>query len=398
MEIKNRQLWKRNAALFITSQGVTLFGSSIVQMAIIWKVALETSSGLWVTLLTLAATIPQTVISLLGGVWADRYPRKRLIIMADGGIAAVTLMLALVFMFGRTEHILPLLILVSALRSFGTGLQTPAISAVIPQIVPEEYLLRYNGINSSMMSIVQFAAPLVAGAVLSLGTFHWVLLLDVVTAIMGIFLLSFVHVPLSIYQEEESSEGFFANFQRGLSYAGSDRVVKGVLLTFGAFIFLSVPSSFLTVLMIERTFGDSYVYLTVSEMAGFAGMVLGGLLLGAWGGFKDRRKTLSVGLLGFALCSLVIGVTNIFWLFATFMFLMSFFIPVVQSAITTVLQEQVTEEKQGRVFGLLGAIYSGFMPLGTALFGPLADVFKIQSLVLVCGGLLLCVGLYARKR
>ncbi|MGF7017869.1 DHA3 family macrolide efflux protein-like MFS transporter [Lachnospiraceae bacterium PF1-21] len=398
MEIKNRQLWKRNAALFITSQGVTLFGSSIVQMAIIWKVALETSSGLWVTLLTLAATIPQTVISLLGGVWADRYPRKRLIIMADGGIAAVTLMLALVFMFGRTEHILPLLILVSALRSFGTGLQTPAVSAVIPQIVPEEYLLRYNGINSSMMSIVQFAAPLVAGAVLSLGTFHWVLLIDVVTAIMGIFLLSFVHVPLSIYQEEESSEGFFANLQRGLSYAGSDRVVKGVLLTFGAFIFLSVPSSFLTVLMIERTFGDSYVYLTVSEMAGFAGMVLGGLLLGAWGGFKDRRKTLSVGLLGFALCSLVIGVTNIFWPFATFMFLMSFFIPVVQSAITTVLQEQVPEEKQGRVFGLLGAIYSGFMPLGTALFGPLADVFKIQSLVLVCGGLLLCVGLYVRKR
>ncbi|MGF7011887.1 MFS family permease [Lachnospiraceae bacterium PF1-22] len=101
MEIKNRQLWKRNAALFITSQGVTLFGSSIVQMAIIWKVALETSSGLWVTLLTLAATIPQTVISLLGGVWADRYPRKRLIIMADGGIAAVTLMLALVFMLVR---------------------------------------------------------------------------------------------------------------------------------------------------------------------------------------------------------------------------------------------------------------------------------------------------------
>jgi DHA3 family macrolide efflux protein-like MFS transporter len=57
---------------------------------------------------------------------------------------------------------------------------------------------------------------------------------------------------------------------------------KRLLLTYGAFIFLSVPSSFLTVLMIERTFGDSYVYLTVNEMAGFAGMVLGGILLGSW--------------------------------------------------------------------------------------------------------------------
>lgn len=71
------------------------------------------------------------------------------------------------------------------------------------------------------------------------------------------------------------------------------------------------------------------------------------------------------------------------------MFLMSFFIPVVQSSTTTMLQQQVPEEKQGRIFGLLGAIYNSFMPLGTALFGPLADIVKIQRLVIVCGGLLM---------
>ena len=77
------QTWRRKTILFIISQAITLFGSSIVQMAIIWQVALETSSGLWVTLLTLSSTIPQTIISFFGGVWADRYPRKRLIILAD---------------------------------------------------------------------------------------------------------------------------------------------------------------------------------------------------------------------------------------------------------------------------------------------------------------------------
>ena len=385
-------LWRRRAVLFIISQGITLFGSSIVQMAIIWQVALETSSGFWLTVLTLSSTIPQTILSFFGGVWADRYSRKRLIILADAGIAVVTLVLALKFMFGKTANILPLLVLVSALRSVGSGIQTPAVSAVIPQIVPEEQLIRYNGINSSMMAIVQFASPAVAGAVLSIGSFHWLLLLDVATAMIGISLLSFVTIT-NLKKAEQSEQTFFADMKAGISYAAKELVVKRLLLTYGAFIFLSVPSSFLTVLMIERTFGNSYTYLTVNEMAGFAGMVLGGILLGTWGGFKQRTKTLVFGLVCFGTFSLVLGFTYTFWLFAVMMFMMSFFIPVVQTATTTMLQEHVPAEKQGRIFGLLGAMYSGFMPLGTAIFGPLADVLKIQWLVIGCGVSLVILGL-----
>ena len=78
------------AALFLASQAVTLLGSSIVQFAIIWYVTLETSSGGWVALLSAVAYIPQFLISFFAGVWADRYPRKRLIITADGAIAMWT--------------------------------------------------------------------------------------------------------------------------------------------------------------------------------------------------------------------------------------------------------------------------------------------------------------------
>ncbi len=386
-------MWRRNTVLFIISQAITLFGSSIVQMAIIWQVALETSSGLWMTILTLSATVPQTIISFFGGVWADRYPRKRLIIFADMGIAVVTLFLALVFLFGKTEILLPWLILVSALRSIGTGIQTPAVSAVIPQIVPEEHLIRYNGINGSMMAIVQFASPAVAGAILSIGSFHWTLLLDVATAIVGISILCLVSITQQRTSEQESSKSFFNDMKAGISYAASEKKVKKLLFNYGAFIFLSVPSSFLTVLMIERTFGDSYTFLTVNEMAGFAGMVLSGILLGIWGGFKNRMRTLAFGLLGFGAISLALGFTYRFWLFAVLMFLMSFFIPVVQSSTTTMLQEYVPEEKQGRIFGLLGAMYSGFMPLGTAIFGPLADTIKIQWMVIGCGVLIVCLGM-----
>ncbi|MGM0114485.1 MFS transporter [Enterococcus sp. DIV0187] len=387
------QTWRRKTILFIISQAITLFGSSIVQMAIIWQVALETSSGLWVTLLTLSSTIPQTIISFFGGVWADRYPRKRLIILADLGIALVTLLLAVILIVGKTANILPLLLIVSALRSFGSGIQSPAVSAVIPQIVPEEQLLRYNGINGSMMAIVQFASPAVAGTILAIGSFQWILLLDVATAIIGITILCFITIANQKCETRMHATSFLVDMKAGISYAVKEQKVKRLLLTYGAFIFLSVPSSFLTVLMIERTFGDSYVYLTVNEMAGFAGMVLGGILLGTWGGFKDRMRTFIYGLLGFGLLSLILGFTYQFWLFAACMFFMSFFIPVVQSSTTTMLQEHVPEDKQGRIFGLLGAMYSGFMPLGTAIFGPLADAVKIQWLVIICGVFIVSLGL-----
>jgi DHA3 family macrolide efflux protein-like MFS transporter len=385
--------WRRNTALFIISQAITLLGSSVVQMAIIWQVALQTSSGLWVTLLTLSATIPQTILSFFAGVWADRYPRKRLIILADLGIAAVTLTLALILFSGVNAGILPLLLVISALRSVGTGIQTPAVSAVIPQIVPEEHLMRYNGINGSMMSIVQFAAPAVAGAILYIGSFHWVLLIDVATAVIGMLILAFVKVPRAKQEKAKQKSAFFADLKEGISYAMQTHTVRRVLLTYGAFIFLCVPSGFLAVLMIERTFGDSYIYLTVNEMTGFAAMVLSGILLGVWGGFKNRYKTMLLGLVCYGVFSVAIGVVYTFWIFATLMFLYSFFIPVVQSSVTTILQESVPEYKLGRVFGLLSAMYSGFMPLGMAIFGPLADVVKIQYMVICCGIIIVLLGL-----
>ncbi len=389
--------WRRNAALFIASQSVTLLGSSVVQMAIIWQVALETSSGLWVTLLTLSATIPQTVLSFFAGVWADRYPRKLMIIVADSGIAAVTLGLALILMYGAGAELLPPLLAVSALRSAGAGIQTPAVSAVIPQLVPKERLMRYNGISSAMMSVVQFASPALAAAILSFGPFHRVLLADVATAIIGILLLLFVRIARAQREDNAPKADFFEDLKAGVSYAAREREVRRPLVIYGVFIFLAVPSGFLTALMIERTFGGDYLFLTVNEMAGFAGMVLGGILIGAWGGFRLRSKTLMLGLTCYGLFSVAIGFAYTFWIFAALMFLYSFFIPVVQASVTTILQERVPEEKQGRVFGLLGAMFSGFMPLGMALFGPLADAVRIQHMVIFAGAVIILLGLFICK-
>ena len=76
--MKKDNLWKKKGIAFITSQAITLFGSSIVQMAIVWYVTMQTSSGICLTILTLSSFLPQMIISPFAGVWADRYNKKKI--------------------------------------------------------------------------------------------------------------------------------------------------------------------------------------------------------------------------------------------------------------------------------------------------------------------------------
>ncbi len=137
-------IWKRKITLLLTAQTISLFGSSLVQYAIIWYITLSTSSGMMMTISTVCGFLPQIAISIFAGVWVDRYNRKKLIMLADAIIAFVTLLLAISFLMG--DENIWLLFVVLLIRSAGTGLQTPAVNAIIPQIVPQDDLMRINGI------------------------------------------------------------------------------------------------------------------------------------------------------------------------------------------------------------------------------------------------------------
>ena len=82
-----KENWLKNIILFLSSQTISLFGSSLVQYAIMWHITLTTESGLMMTLYIICGFIPTFILSPVAGVWADRYNRKMLIILADGLIA-----------------------------------------------------------------------------------------------------------------------------------------------------------------------------------------------------------------------------------------------------------------------------------------------------------------------
>ena len=385
--------WKSQAMLFLISQCITLFGSTLVQMAIVWYVTIQTSSGVWVAAFTVCSYLPQFLISFVAGVWADRHSRKKLIIGADSLIALVTflMVLAIPHITDKTV-VLGGLLVMSVIRSFGAGIQTPAVNAVIPQLVPEDQIMRFNGINATMQSVVQFAAPAAAGVLLTINTLSSTLIIDTATAIVGIGLLSAVIIPKQAIQNKETS--VFIDMKIGIKYTLSDKLIGKVLTVYGLFIFLCVPAGFLSQLFVSRVYGETYWYLSAVELAGFIGMVAGGILMSIWGGFKSRVTTMSVGLIAFGSLAIGMGLSKQFALYLTLMIIYGVAITMVQTATTTLIQEKAEMSMQGRVFGLLGAMYSGFLPVGMAIFGPMADEISLQWIMIGSGIALIALSIF----
>ena len=382
---------RKKVILFLISQSITLFGSTLVQMAVVWYATLLTSSGLWVAAFSVCSYLPQFLVSFWGGVWADRFPGKLLIAGSDAAIAAVTLaMAAAIPHIQDPTALLFLLLLMSTVRSLGAGIQTPAVHAVLPRLVPEEQLMRVNGINAALQSLVQFAAPAAAGAVLVSSSLRSTLLIDVLTAALGIGLLCMVPLPFRRLPEKKTSA--FQELKSGISYAVSNLDAGMLLLIYGGFVFLCVPAGYLSGLFVSRVYGESYGYLTAVELAGFAGMTAGGLLAAFRGQSRKKTRTLRNSLTIFGAMAILMAVSCRFLPYLILMAVYGVALTSVQTALTTLLQEKTEPFMQGRIFGLFSSMYSGFLPLGMAVFGPLADHIPLRILMALSGAALIGLG------
>ena len=191
--------------------------------------------------------------------------------------------------------------------------------------------MRYNGINATMQSIVNFAAPAAAGAVFAISTLRMTLMIDIVTAILGTGLLSCLALPKQNTSIEKAS--VFSDMKIGVKYAFAEKLIGKLLIIYGLFTFFCVPAGYLAGLLVRRVFGDTYWYLTAVEVVGFAGMMAGGVIMSTWGGFKHRGKTLAVGLFAFGSFAIGMGFSKNFIFYLGLMVCYGVALTMVQTAI-----------------------------------------------------------------
>lgn len=393
----NQLNWKQKTGRFLTAQTISLFGSSLVQYAIVWYVTLSTSSGRMLTISTICGFLPQILVSLFAGVWIDRYDRKKMIMLSDFMIAVSTLILALSFLSGYKN--IWLLFGVLVVRSAGTGIQTPAVGALIPQLVPKDELMRINGIHSTLTSLMMFLSPAVSGAILSVAPLEVTLFIDVITAVIGVGITASIRIaPLSGKRDTQNS--YLREIGAGFRYLRENEFVRRLLLFQLCILFLISPSAFLTPLMVSRTFGTEIWRLTAGEMTYSLGMVLGGLLIAKWGGFKKRTHTTLLAALIYGALMIGLGTAPVFLLYLVCNTMIGVTAPCYNAPITVSIQERVSPDFHGRIFSLMQISTSCALPMGMVLFGPLADRLPVQIILIVCGSLvaLVAFGMFLARK
>lgn len=380
----NKYNWKNQTGVFLTAQTISLFGSSIVQYAIIWYITLSTSSGRMLTLSTICGFLPQIIISLFAGVFIDQYDRKKIVMLSDSIIAVSTLVLALSFLAGNKNMWLLLAVLI--IRSAGTGIQTPAVNAIIPQIVPTEHLMKINGIQSTLSSVIMFISPAISGVILSAATIEITFFIDIITAIIGVGITATVVIKHNI-GKIRTENTYIKEIKNGFIYLKDNLFIKRLLMYQLIILFLISPSAFLTPLMVSRTYGTEVFRLTASEMTYSLGMIGGGLLITYWGGFKKKMNTTLLAGTFYGILMIGMGRASFFLLYLLCNTLIGVTSPCYNAPITVTIQEKVEPDMQGRIFSFMQIATSCALPLGMMFFGPLADFVKVQNLLITSGGM-----------
>ncbi|MCP5093980.1 MAG: MFS transporter [Chloroflexi bacterium] len=247
------------------------------------------------------------------------------------------------------------------------------------------------------MSIV---APILGALILKILPLQSILLLDVATAVPAIIPLLFITIPQPAKQQPaqtDSPTSVVTDLRQGLRYIGSWPGLIMLIVVYAMVHFLLAPSMALMPLLITNHFAGGALQLASLQSAAGIGLVLGGLTLGVWGGFKHRMATamVALALMGVGMGAIGLAPTNAFPVAVAGMFVVGFTLSFVTSLRMAVLQAAIPPEIQGRVITVVLSSTALTDPIGLAIAGPLSDVVGVRIWYLLCGAITILMGIGA---
>ena len=365
-------------------QALSLLGSQLVQFAIIWYLTQETNSATTLAIASMMGLLPQVLLSPFIGTWVDRGNRGLILIAADAAVAIATLILALLFAMGFVQvwHIY----LALFVRAVTGGFHQSAFGASIVLLVPKENLARVQGFNQALYGGLNIISAPLGAYLLSVIPMQGILGIDVGTALFAISILLIVRIP----QPERSAQTpgtFWQDFRAGFRYIITWRGLVILLCLVMVINFFFTASEALTPLLITNHFRGHAGQLGWWLSSSAIGTVLGGLILGAWGGFKRKIVTAQLGLILTGLNAMVVGIVSpeLFWVGLAANTAMGLLLPIINGSFGATLQATIAPEMQGRVFAFILSAAMLVSPLALLIAGPFADAFGIQLWFLIAG-------------
>ena len=383
----NPERWR---PLFFTIWGGQIFsllGSHLVQFALVWWLTDTTGSATVLAIGMMFALIPQIVATPFAGALVDRWNRRWVMIVADGGIALATAVLAVLFALDVIQiwHIYALVFV----RSLGGAFHWATMQASTSMMVPEVHLTRVAGLNQTLAGVANIVSPPMGALLIVLIPMQGILAIDFVTAILAIVPLLFIAIPQPAPSGEREAERphLLRDVVEGLRFLWHRSGLLVIIAIATILNLLAVPAFSLMPIYVKNHFGGGALQLATIQAMWGIGLIGGGLLLAAWGGFKRRIVTgmLALALQGIGIAVLGFTPAHLFWLAVGAALFAGLMNPIFNGSIMATLQTTVPHAMQGRVFALVLSGAQAMSPLGLAVAGPVADRFGIQLWYLLAG-------------
>ncbi|NMB55579.1 MAG: MFS transporter [Leptolinea sp.] len=385
--------WKPRFFVFWSGQALSLVGSSLTQFVLIWWITQTTGSANALAMMSLAALLPAAFFSPLGGAVADRFSRRWIMMLADAVTAACILIVIGLFIGGTIQvwHVYVLTFIRSSMQAF----QQPAAISSTSNLVPENWLNRVAGMNQALQGVMTIASAPLGALALAVIPMQNALMIDVVTALLGITPLFFIKIPQPRREDQATLRSVVMDIRQGAVYILHRRGLVMLSAVTALVVMVLLPCFSLSPLLVTQHFSGGVNDVALMEGLSGVGMILGGILVS----FRPLAKKRTIAtLVGYSLSCATIALTgwspgNMFWLAVVWWSVSGLMYSMGNAPMMALLQSVIPNELQGRVFSLLNVLTGLAGPIGLAFTGPLAERLGVQTTFVLCGVLstLICL-------
>ena len=382
-----RAFQHRNFRLFFYGQSLSLLGTWIQQVAMSWLVYRMTGSPFLLGLTAFAGQIPILLFAPLGGIWADRFDRRKLLVATQVLAMAQGLALALLGYTGLIQvwHI----ILMAAVLGVIMALDTPIRQAFVPEMVPvKQDLPSAIALNGFMQNAGRMIGPTIAGVLLAVSSEAFCFLVNGVSkiAVVAAVALMRIETPAG----KESGAPLLRDFREGVVYAWSLVPVRLLLPIVALVSFMATPYQALMPIFASEVFqGDARMLGFLIGAAGFGG-VAALIYLAARQDVRGLSRLIVAGAAMTGLSLMVFAESKILWLSLIAITVTGFGTILNAVAVSMILQTIVADEKRGRVMSFFTMAFLGVAPLGSLAAGSLAQAIGAGHTLFIGG--VCCVG------
>jgi DHA3 family macrolide efflux protein-like MFS transporter len=348
-----------------------LLGNSVLSFAFVIRAWESGDQATKVVLLILCAILPQTLLSPTAGALVDRYSKRTALRLADlAGLAAVSGLTAVYFL-GHLQ--LWQVYVAVALGGAATAFAYPALSSAVPLLVSEQQYQRANGLLAATSSIASICGPVLAAVLIATAGLGLILWVDLASFVVAVVSVQFIRLR-AVTTAPRAHRGLTADSAEGLRYLFSRPSLRGLtLVMFMVNLVMVFGMAVIQPMILARTGGDVSTLALVMSCMGLGG-VTGGLLVGVWGGPRNRIRGMTLGIIGLCLSALVgMAVARSVPGWCAAIFIGALLLPMINSAEQSIVQTKVPIDLQGRVFGASLFASQISAPIALAVAGPLAD-------------------------